>query len=226
MHTHTPTRMTCALIITLSLLVVTVQGLLYANSAVLYASAGSQYQLYIWGEFPLVVGKTITVTFGITAVWYVCMCACYFSFLSLPYTHTHTHTHTSLMCAYIRFPSDVSRLYDAQLTLTNGGNYYSNGNPVAGQTTYSFTPQQGKVTVGVTFKEDVSWSSDPTTTNSVVFDLLQGGADAYWKGFTYYPYSPSGGCGGNSIAQGRIWGIGKHVCVHVHMIYVSSLLLL
>lgn len=69
------------LLITLSLLVMSVQGVFYTNSVLLYASAGSQYQLYIWGDLLLVVGKTTTVTFGITAQWYVSACASYCSLL-------------------------------------------------------------------------------------------------------------------------------------------------
>ena len=165
---------------------------LTTTSQTLYASAGSNYQLYVEGEFPLVVGKSTTVYFGLKALWWVVLIC------------------TLHVCINVsgRSPSDVLRIYDLTFSLTNGGNYYSQGSPVVGQTSCSFTPQQGKVIIGVTFKEDKSWATDPTTSNSVEFDLLQGGADAYWRGFSYYPFF-SGGCAGATLATGRIWGIGK-----------------
>ena len=124
---------------------------------------------------------------------------------------TYIYSIHSFYCLYTkRYAGDVSRFYDVKPSLSNGGNYYQNsqGSWIYG---WDFTPQQGNVVVGVTFTEDKSLGFDPTTTNSVEFSLFQGGADAYWKGFTYYPFS-SGGCAGATLATGRIWGIGKKLC--------------
>ena len=110
-----------------------------------------------------------------------------------------------------RFGNGVTDFHDITVSLSNGGNYYQQSGAFFSYG-WDFTPQQGKLTVGVSFREAKSFSPDPSTTTSVEFDVLQGDADVFWKGYQYYPYTADG-CAAGAIAQGRIFGLGMCMCV-------------